>query len=590
MPSSSDSLRSAGSNGLNGRIASVWPARGAASRGLGAMANKAIAAITAISTAAPAPSSTIRRRAAPGVALGGGRDAGLRDARHDRRIATRDLRDEAIAPAGYRRDVAILAARFAQHLTQGRDVLREAVLLDDHARPDRAQQHVLVERLARVLDEIHQRVEHLGREQGRLSRVPAQQALLADIQGEIAELVVGARSGSWAREGPDQNKITTFSPLAKRFFHRLRCMVRSESHLERADWRRSMTRSTTGHSLSICRWRAPWPGPTTPATSDDTDRRCSGEPCAAVFRGLVAFFDRDLRGLDGNGRSCADCHMVTEQFRLTPSAVEARFQRLQKRRRYNRKADDPLFRPIDADDFRINGEQATDYSNLRQNGLIRVVFALPANIRLIDPATNAPSDERTVDIWRMVPGVTDVKLTGSDGLNPWPRGPNQTGGFQLDGRFLTLQEQALGALLSHAQIHNQPQPRLLDDLSSFQRVLFTNERVRALSAAIDSGCDAVAGCRSAAQRTGTARQGGLHSLVRAVSRRSRAIDGAGAGRSLCTTSSRSARGPSTRVTPAALQLRCRARRGSRATREPTKSRCPTARRYGEPARIPAAHC
>ncbi len=32
MPSSSDSLRSAGSSGLNGRIASVWPARGAGSR------------------------------------------------------------------------------------------------------------------------------------------------------------------------------------------------------------------------------------------------------------------------------------------------------------------------------------------------------------------------------------------------------------------------------------------------------------------------------------------------------------------------------------------------------------------------------
>src|SRR5687768_16361134 len=107
-------------------------------------------------------------------------------------------------------------------------------------------------------------------------------------------------------------------------------------------------------------------------TSEDTDSRCGGEPCAAVFRGLLAFVDRDLHGLDGNGRSCADCHMITEHFRLTPAAVETRFQSLQKRRRYNRKADDPLFCPIDADDFRINGERATDYSNLRQNGLIRV--------------------------------------------------------------------------------------------------------------------------------------------------------------------------------------------------------------------------
>lgn len=227
-----------------------------------------------------------------------------------------------------------------------------------------------------------------------------------------------------------------------------------------------------------------WAGP---AASDDTDHRCGGESCASVVRGLFAFFDRDLHGLDGNGRSCADCHMATEQFRLTPAAVETRFQFLQLRRRYNPHADDPLFRPIDADDFRSNGEQASDYSNLRQNALIRIVFALPPNIRLVDPVTNQPSDETSVDVWRMVPGVTDLKLTGADGLNPWPRGPNPTGGYQLDGRVLTLQDQALGALLNHAQVQNPPQQRLLDDLSAFQRILFTNERVRALSAAIDQG-------------------------------------------------------------------------------------------------------
>ncbi|HEY5755647.1 MAG TPA: hypothetical protein VIU34_07480 [Steroidobacter sp.] len=179
--------------------------------------------------------------------------------------------------------------------------------------------------------------------------------------------------------------------------------------------------------------------------------------------------------------------MPTDQFGLTPRAVEARYQRLQKHRRYDRNADDPLFRPIDADDFRINGERAKDYSNLRQNALIRVTLALPPNIRLIDPLTDQPSSETTVDVWRMVPSVLNVKLTGADGLNPWPRGPNTTGGYQLDGRFLTLQEQALSALLSHAQIQNAPPQRLLDDLSSFQRVLFTSERVRALSIAIDQG-------------------------------------------------------------------------------------------------------
>ena len=225
----------------------------------------------------------------------------------------------------------------------------------------------------------------------------------------------------------------------------------------------------------------------TPASSEDSDHQCSGEPCAAVFRGLVAFLDRDPHGLEGNGRACADCHMPQDHFQLSPASAEARFQRLEHRRERNPQADDPLFRAVDADDFRINGVNATDFSNLRENGLIRIVFTLPPNIKLIDPATNAPSSETTIDVWRMVPTVNNVKLTGPDGLNPWPRGPNSSGGYQLDGRFTTLQDQALGALLAHAEIQNPPEQRLLDDLTSFQRVLFTSERVRALSDAVSAG-------------------------------------------------------------------------------------------------------
>jgi hypothetical protein len=38
-------------------------------------------------------------------------------------------------------------------------------------------------------------------------------------------------------------------------------------------------------------------------------------------------------------------------------------------------ANDPLFRPVDADDFRVNGDAASDFSNLVENGLIRVRIA-----------------------------------------------------------------------------------------------------------------------------------------------------------------------------------------------------------------------
>jgi cytochrome c peroxidase len=214
---------------------------------------------------------------------------------------------------------------------------------------------------------------------------------------------------------------------------------------------------------------------------------CGGEPCDAVKRGFQAFFDRKLRGLGGNGRSCADCHVATDAFQLSPAEVEARFQRLQSRQEHHPESDDPLFRPIDADDFRTNGEAASDFSNLRQNGLVRITFTLPSNIKLVDPATNAPSAETVADVWRSVPSVHDVALTGPDGINPWPRGPNPSGGYQLDARVATLQEQALGALTNHAQVQVAPSQRMLDDLSSFQRVLFSNDRVRMLADALREG-------------------------------------------------------------------------------------------------------
>ena len=214
---------------------------------------------------------------------------------------------------------------------------------------------------------------------------------------------------------------------------------------------------------------------------------CGGEPCDAVVRGFRAFFARRLENLDGNGRSCADCHMATDNFQLSPASVEGRFNLLQLRRRFNPDADDPLFRPIDADDFRTNGDRASDYSNLRQNGLVRITFPLPPNMRLVDPATNTASAETVVDVWRSVPTVNNVALTGPDDGIAWLRGPNQRGGYQLDARITSLQEQALGALTNHAQIQNAPVTQLLDDLSSFQRVLFTSQRVRVLADAVRNG-------------------------------------------------------------------------------------------------------
>ena len=228
---------------------------------------------------------------------------------------------------------------------------------------------------------------------------------------------------------------------------------------------------------------------------------CDDPPCDAVARGRAAFNRRNLNQLGGNGRSCADCHMPSDNFQLSPASARARFDALQAEREHNKNADDPLFRPVDADDFRINGENAIDFSNLVENGLIRVTMPLPLNVKLIDPITGQPSDETSVDLWRAVMPVFNVAITGPDGVLPiWPpgvprppimgqdpNGPNRQGGYQHDARFGTLQEQARGALFAHAEVSVEPPQRMLDDLAAFQKTLFSSPGVELLSEAILSG-------------------------------------------------------------------------------------------------------
>src|SRR6266850_1110167 len=232
-----------------------------------------------------------------------------------------------------------------------------------------------------------------------------------------------------------------------------------------------------------------------------TKLNCDESPCDAVARGRAAFNDGNLKKLGGNGRSCADCHMPADNFQLSPAGARARFDALQAKREHNKNADDPLFRPVDADDFRINGDNAIDFSNLVDNGLVRVTMPLPLNVKLLDPVTNLPTDETSVDLWRAVMPVLNVAITGPDAVLPiWPpgaprppimgqdpNGPNRQGGYQHDARFGTLQEQARGALFAHAQVTEEPPARMLDDLAAFQSTLFSSPSVELLAGTILSG-------------------------------------------------------------------------------------------------------
>ncbi len=228
---------------------------------------------------------------------------------------------------------------------------------------------------------------------------------------------------------------------------------------------------------------------------------CDAEPCDSVARGSVAFNNRNLTQIGGNGRSCADCHMPQESFQLSPAAAQRRFDALQEARAHNANADDPLFRAVDADDFRENGSGASDFSNLVQNGLVRVTMPLPANVRVVDPITRQPTPQTSVDLWRAVMPLFNVAISGADRAIPvWPpgaprvpiagqepNGPNRQGGYQHDARFGTLREQARGALAAHAETSSEPPPRMLEDLAAFQSTLFSSAGVERLAQAILSG-------------------------------------------------------------------------------------------------------
>jgi mono/diheme cytochrome c family protein len=248
-----------------------------------------------------------------------------------------------------------------------------------------------------------------------------------------------------------------------------------------------------------------WSANTGPAIAQGngaTKLNCGNPPCDDVARGRAAFNDRNLNELGGNGRACADCHIPSDSFQLSPAVARARFEALLAKRARNKNADDPLFRPVDADDFRVNGDDASDFSNLVENGLVRVTMPLPLNVKVVDIASGQPSGDTSVDLWRAVMPVLNVAITGPDFVLPlWapaaqqrlpilgqdPNGPNRQGGYQHDARFATLQEQARGALFAHAQVSAEPPQQMLDDLAAFQRTLFTSPGVELLSDAIHSG-------------------------------------------------------------------------------------------------------
>jgi cytochrome c peroxidase len=177
-----------------------------------------------------------------------------------------------------------------------------------------------------------------------------------------------------------------------------------------------------------------------------------------ILEGAANFF---LPFPGGNGRACATCHIPSEGFSISPKTVEARWLKLQERKKTNPCADDPLFRSIDADDFQQN------FATLRKLAVFRVHVPLPQRVRLV-----ADPEATEVAFFRAAPPLNLLKHTAP---------------YQQDRAAKTLEEQALGAINAHFEPTVQPNQRFLDTVAAFQRVIFSSFKVKQLSDAIDSG-------------------------------------------------------------------------------------------------------
>ncbi|MBN1206382.1 MAG: hypothetical protein JXB05_15830 [Myxococcaceae bacterium] len=142
----------------------------------------------------------------------------------------------------------------------------------------------------------------------------------------------------------------------------------------------------------------------------------------------------------GNGRTCATCHTLRTGG-LTPSQAQATFQKY---------PNSPLFRAIDSDD----GTGAS-YNQLLTHATVTVDIPLAPNVKLANNPT-----ARTIKLRRGIPSTLD-----SPRFDPV---------IMLDGREATLQSQARGAILGHAQARREPTTKELNALVDFERVLFSS--------------------------------------------------------------------------------------------------------------------
>ena len=204
----------------------------------------------------------------------------------------------------------------------------------------------------------------------------------------------------------------------------------------------------------------------------------SGEFETISTSGPIDFGNPFFQSLGTNGRSCATCHQPSDAWTVTPENVRERFDAT--------RGTDPIFRPVDGatcstDDVSTLQARREAYKLLLTKGLIRIAMNVPDGADFIITGVDTPyacNDLVTASVYRRPLPATNLKFLSTvmwDGREfpvageskPWTEAEVDAG----------LHQQALDAVLGHAQASHPPSTEEVDRIVDFEKSLFTAQTV-----------------------------------------------------------------------------------------------------------------
>lgn len=172
-----------------------------------------------------------------------------------------------------------------------------------------------------------------------------------------------------------------------------------------------------------------------------------------------------FQSLGSNGRACVTCHQPGDGWTVTPVHLRERFE-----------ADDrdPVFRPVDgavcsSADLSTHAARRKAYRLLLAKGLIRVSLPVPVGAEFRVDAIDDPYGCATPDqlsLYRRPLPATNLRFLTRV---MWDGRESPAGRSLVDN----LRDQALGAIMGHAQALVPPTSQQVDAIAAFEMGLFT---------------------------------------------------------------------------------------------------------------------